>query len=123
MVEHDELMRRAVAGLRSRRSPAPGTEARVLAAIELQLGGGPTGGGEPAMGGGGGSAAAGGSSAPVTVAWIAKVVGATAGLTASGLLLLRLGAGVLQADADEPASAEVVARTDVRITSPGEFFL
>ena len=58
MVEHDERMRRAVTGLRASRSPTPGAEARVLAAVELQLGG-PDGGGGSAAGEGGSAAAAG----------------------------------------------------------------
>jgi hypothetical protein len=101
MVEHDklsarpaELMRRAVAGVRASRSPTPEAQARVFAALELRLGvpladvdasdGMGTVGPDPA------------TSAPVTIGWVAKVIGATAGLTVAGLLLLRVGVGALQ---------------------------
>jgi hypothetical protein len=113
MVEHDELMRRAVEGLRASRSPTPGAEARVLASLELQLGGPPDPGGGPSTDGGAGmtagSAASTGTSA--TMAWVAKVVGATTALTAGGLLAIQVGIGALQGPtADQQAVAdEVVA--------------
>jgi hypothetical protein len=135
MVEHDELIRRAVEGLRASRNPTPGAESRVFAALELQLGGPPGGGFDPSGGGGGaesmgggsvaasGSAGAGASTAPVTIGWVAKVIGATAGMTAGGLLLVRVGVGAVQAisgdgestrdDAVETAEAEPA---DIRTT-------
>jgi hypothetical protein len=112
MVEHDELMRQAVAGLRASRSPTAGAEARVFAALELQLGGPPgfdPGGG--AGSGGSGGASVGGSAAPVTVGWVAKVVGATASLAAGGLLLVQVGAGVVRTNArtEQRVGLEVAA--------------
>jgi hypothetical protein len=104
MVERDELMHRAVAGLRASRSPASGAQARVLAALELELGG--------PSGGDGGLAGGGGSAAPVTAGWIAKVVGATAGLTAGGLLVMRLGVGVMRALAGEEEPAQEQAKVE-----------
>jgi hypothetical protein len=112
MVEHDDLMRQAVAALRASRTPTPDARARVFAALELQLGGPPggfdTSGGGEAGGGAGGGAGAGGSSATAgasssaaSVGWVAKVVGATASLTGGGLLLVWAGAGVLQTTSPE----------------------
>lgn len=77
-----EALERALAGLRARRSPSKQVEARMLEALQLELGG-PEGG----EGGDGGAAGSGGGGA-VSPAWVAKSVGATLGLTAAGLLVL-----------------------------------
>jgi hypothetical protein len=128
MVEHDELMRQAVAGLRASRTPTPGAQDRVFAALELQLGG-PPGGFDPSggaggggAGAGGGSAAAGTSSTVVSVGWVAKVVGATVGLTGGGLLLVWTGASALQPSSgdresvrDEVTVTDTVDVGDVRL--------
>jgi hypothetical protein len=116
MVEHDELLRRAVEGLRASRSPSIGAESRVFAALELQLGGPP--GFDPSGGGGSaaaGSSAAGASTAPVTIGWVAKVIGAIAGMTAGGLLLVRVGVGAVQMIAGDGGSVpdEVAATVEV----------
>ena len=85
MMKLDEHTRRA---LQARDGPPPGAQARNLAALEARLGGGGDGG-EPADGGPdptGGELASGGQAV-----WAAKVVGATLGLTAAGLLVLGAG--------------------------------
>jgi hypothetical protein len=97
MVEHDELMRQAVAEFRAKRSPPPGARARVFAALQLQLGG-PPGGFDPS---GGGSAGAGTSSTAASVGWTAKVVAATVSMAGGGLLLVWAGANVLQTPSPE----------------------
>jgi hypothetical protein len=125
MVEHDELMRRAVEGLRASRSPTAGAEARVLATLQLQLGG-PPGGGEPGGGastdGGAGMTAgsAAASGTPATMAWVAKVVGATVALTAGGLLAVQVGIGALQGPTAEkqPIADEVVAVAETQPEEP-----
>lgn len=131
MAEHDELsarpgnradlMRRAVAGVRANRSPTAEAQARVFAALELRLGvpladadasdlstagSGPTTTPPPTP--------------PVTIGWVAKIIGATAGLTVAGLVLLRVGVGALQTttvdDAprrDQPTVSETVEVGDV----------
>jgi hypothetical protein len=129
MVEHDELMRQAVAALRASRTPTRDARARVFAALELQLGG-PPGGFDPSGGGSaggadggvGGSAVAATSSAPASIGWVAKVVGATASLTGGGLLLVWAGAGALQTSSperepvrDEIAVTDTVDLGDVRL--------
>jgi hypothetical protein len=86
MLELSDEIDRAVSGLRARRSPSAGAEARVLAALELRLAG-------PPAGGDGGGASAGPGA--IDGVWVAKVVGATAAMTAGGLALVRAGAVVL----------------------------
>lgn len=105
MVEHDEfssrsvtaeqLMRRAVAGVRASRSPTSDAQARVFAALELRLGG-PLAGVDASDVDASTVGPAPTSTAPVTIDWVAKVIGATAGLTAAGLLLLRVAVGAVQ---------------------------
>lgn len=80
MAEREEELARASEGLRARRSPPPGAEARVLVALEASLG---------PLGGGGALAGVGSPGAASQTIWWAKVVGATLGLTASSLAALR----------------------------------
>lgn len=87
MAEREEELARASEGLRARRNPPPGAEARVLAGLETMLG--------PLGGGGAGAGAAGGGQ----TIWWAKVVGATLGLTGTSLVALRALAVVMGLDA------------------------
>jgi hypothetical protein len=120
----DELTRQAVAGLRASRSPTPGAQDRVFAALELQLGGPPDGfdssggtGDGTGSGGGGGSAAAGASSSSASIGWVAKVVAATVSMTAGGLLLVWAVAGAVRPSSPErePVRDEVVVTDTVNV--------
>jgi hypothetical protein len=88
MAELDERTRRYLDRLRDRGAPPEAAKQRMYANLEAQLGGGggDDPGGEPAGDGGAGSGA-----------WVAKVVGATAGLTVGGLVVLRLGVELVRA--------------------------
>jgi hypothetical protein len=122
MVEHDELMRRAVAGVRASRSPTSEAQARVFAALERRLGG-PLAGVDASDGVDTvGPAPA--STVPVTIDWVAKVIGATVSLTAAGLLLLRIAVGAVQTTTvdgeprrDERTVSDTVDVVDVADTS------
>jgi len=115
MSTHDERVRLAVDGLRATRGPSASETAALLARLERQLGGPPEGGPSGTESGPG----AGGAS---TLGHAAKVVGATLGLTAGGLLLLRAGVLALQGIAGEgapPAEREpVVVDRDTREQPP-----
>lgn len=122
MAEHDELMRRAVEGLRASRSPTAEAKARVEAALQLQLGGPPGGfdpGGASTGGGSSGGSVMASAAKPVTIGWAAKVVGATVGLTTGGLLAVQVGIGALSEPTSQrqPVRDEVVA---VAATEPEE---
>lgn len=89
MAQLDERTRRDLARLRDRTAPTDAAKQRMYATLEAQLGG--DGGvddpsGELPGDGGAGSGA-----------WVAKVVGATAGLTVGGLVALRLGVELVRA--------------------------
>jgi len=97
----DDDLRQA---LQARDGPPPGAHARNLAALRAKLGG-PSG---PLDDGGGGlEAGVGASQAPITGMWMAKVAGATLGLTAAGLVALGLGAAAFGGEG--AGEAEVVA--------------
>ncbi|MFO7567660.1 MAG: hypothetical protein R6X02_33775 [Enhygromyxa sp.] len=82
MSEIDQRTSKAVARLRDEWSPPSGIEERMLADLHARLdGGGPPDGGEPPAGDGG--AASGGASGQWL--YVAKLLGAVAGLTAAGL--------------------------------------
>lgn len=99
MLERSDGIDQAVAGLRARRSPPPDAEARVLAGLELTLGGPPAGGGSAAASSGAGS---------IHAVWVAKVIAATVAMTAGGLSLVRAGVIVvgLAGDGKPPTRAE-----------------
>jgi hypothetical protein len=113
MFELDDATRRA---LSQRYGPAPDAQARVLGELRGTLGGpvGPDGGG----GEGGppvGAAPGGGGQ----VVWIAKICAATVGLTGAGLLVLKLGATVLDVG-EERASATPSSTAEVVTPAPVE---
>lgn len=95
--------------LRAHRSPPVGSQARVLAALEAQLGGPPDGGSDGAGPLGGGS-----------VAYAAKLVGATLALTAAGLLTLRAGALLVHAIAGDDGRAPVAASSPQPVARESE---
>lgn len=105
MAEREEELARASEGLRARRSPPPGAEARVLAGLETMLGPLATSPPPPPP--------SGGTPAGQTI-WWAKVVGATLGLTGTSLVALRalvVLAGLEGAPTrSEPAPRETAAR-------------
>ncbi len=98
MAEHEPEVARAVAALRAKRSPPADAKARVHALLEARLGDPGPGDGEgegEGEGGGGashesGSGSGGASPSGAEGLFAAKVVGATAALTAGGLLVLKL---------------------------------
>lgn len=100
-----DLDPRTRAQLRALQSPSPQLRAQMLESIWSQVDGpgGPDDPGsstEPGASDGGSTFAGPGAVEPV---WIAKIVGATAGLTAAGLLIVRLGAVILADDPTPPA--------------------
>lgn len=104
MAQLDERTRRDLARLRERGAPSAAAKQRMFAALEAQLGGGPDGGGGESSGSppellGDGGASSG-------LAWAAKVVGATAGLTVGGLVALRLGVEVVRGLSGAPTAVE-----------------
>ncbi|MFV8751014.1 hypothetical protein ACNOYE_10755 [Nannocystaceae bacterium ST9] len=102
MIELDDRLLRDLARLRVREGPPGDAEDRVLAALQTEIGGGPSGGGE---GGPGGSELVG-----VDMAFAAKVIAATAAMTSAGLLLIKLGASALAIDEDpQPRAATRIA--------------
>lgn len=106
MLELDEATRRA---LSQRYGPTPDAQARVLAELRTTLGGpvGPDGGVPPAGTGTGQGV------------WIAKICAATTGLTAAGLLVLKVGATVLGGeDVREPAPAPAKNEAPARVEPP-----
>ena len=136
MPELDTDLTRAVEALRSARSPDAGAQARVHARLEAILlapgGGGGDGGGDGDLGGGDGLAelgsslggsgqAAGAGAGGAGIAFAAKVVGATASLTAAGLLTLKLGAMAIGGLSSGPASEPAPTITPVAaVDSSGE---
>jgi hypothetical protein len=90
-------MDQGVAGLRVRRSPPQGAEARVLAGLEGMLGGPPAGGG---------------GAAPISAGWVVKVIAATVAMTAGGLALVRIGAIVISMGGGGSEAAPVEVRED-----------
>jgi hypothetical protein len=103
-LELDEVQRRA---LSDQYGPTPGAKSRVLDGLRAQLGGPGGPGGSGGSGEGGGTIA---TSGVGQAAWAAKIVAATLGLTASGLLTIKLGALALGPSA-APASASHDATT------------
>lgn len=98
MAELEGDMARAVAALRSKRSPPADSQARVLARLEAQLGGGGPGGGDGGLGQAGTGAAANG-------AFAAKIAAATLAMTAGGLLIVKLGVLAVRSFAADPGPA------------------
>jgi hypothetical protein len=129
MTEPDEAMRE---GLRRLAGPSTEAEARMLASIWARVGGG----GEPDEGSsdlehpdeGGGLHDAGLDAAPVPagsgqVLWATKIVAATVGLTAGGLLVLKLGAIAVERLSGDTRTMEVIEHAEVReapTAGPGE---
>jgi hypothetical protein len=116
MAQLDERTRRDLARLRDRVAPSEAAKRRMYASLEAQLGG--DGGGDDDPGGelsGDGGAGHG--------VWVAKVVGATAGLTAGGLVALRLGVELVRALSGAPQSdarQEHAPEQQVELTSAPE---
>ncbi|NVB40242.1 hypothetical protein G6O69_20535 [Pseudenhygromyxa sp. WMMC2535] len=104
MADLDDSIRDDLARLRERERPSEAARARMWAGIESSIPawpeddpheGEPPAEGEPGVEGEGGAGARGGGSVVgrgVDAGFVAKVAGATLGLTAAGLLALRLGA-------------------------------
>ncbi|PRQ09504.1 hypothetical protein [Enhygromyxa salina] len=120
MDERTHDLERAVDALRAKRSPPAGKQAQVLALLEARLGGGPGGGGAEGGGFGDGGLGAVSNSSGV---FAAKVVAATAAMTAGGLLVLKLGALTLASlTPDAAAAVEPVAQTELlgepRVAAP-----
>jgi hypothetical protein len=117
MLELDEATRRA---LSRHYGPTPEAQARVLDELRGQLGPGGPGGGEqsPPEGGQGQGPPAGGAE---QLTWVAKVVGATAGLTGAGLLVVKLGAMTLAgASPRSPTTTVEPPAASARASEPGE---
>ncbi|MFV8755451.1 hypothetical protein ACNOYE_33295 [Nannocystaceae bacterium ST9] len=107
MTQLDERTRRA---LLAADDPPRGMQDRIYRAIVV--GGGPPAGGEGEPSGGAGLDLPLASGGGFEFAFAAKVVGATIGLTSSGLVVLALaGAGIRAIDRPEPAHVAVEART------------
>jgi hypothetical protein len=98
MVELDDAMRRA---LLAREDPPMEARDAILAGLRARLRGPSDPGSDPEPGDGGVGLVAETASNAARVAWTAKVVAATAGLTASGLLTLKLGAMLIGGPSDE----------------------
>jgi hypothetical protein len=105
MVELNEVTRRA---LLAREGPPASARAEILAGLRTRIGG--PGGpddpgdlGDPELGGGESVPFDGGAIAGAQIAWAAKIVGATLGLAAAGVLALELGALAVRSPRDEPA--------------------
>jgi hypothetical protein len=110
MAQLDERTRRDLARLRDRVAPSEAAKRRMYASLEAQLGG--DGGGDDDPGGelsGDGGAGHG--------VWVAKVVGATAGLTVGGLVVLRLGVELVRALTGAP---QIDAQRDAPPAQPVE---
>lgn len=122
MSEHEERLHRTLADLRAARGPSPRAETELLAKLEARLGGPPDGSssGDGASGGGSPGGDVGLASDPgVTLGWAAKLVGATLGLTAAGLLALRVGVLVLSPAADEEPSEQAAIVQHERVAERG----
>jgi hypothetical protein len=102
MIELDEATRRA---LLAREGPPPSARAEILTGLRTRLGGpgGSDDPGEPELGGGESMPVDGGAAAGAQIAWAAKVVGATLGLAAAGLLTIKVGAVAIDSLRGEPA--------------------
>jgi hypothetical protein len=124
MIELDEATRRA---LLAREGPPPLARAEILAGLRTRLGG-PAGpddpSGEPDPAGGESIPFDGGAAAGAQIAWAAKVVGATLGLAAAGLLTIKLGAVTIDSlagsPAPEPARVATTAPASSTIVEPHE---
>lgn len=107
---NDQRRARMAAQLRAHRSPPPGVEDRVFAAIQSRLGGPPDGGADGPTGGPSTAPHGGGA-----LAYFAKIAVATAALTAGGLVAIRLVAVGVHAwrDAPErPADSAIVVEPE-----------
>ncbi|PRP95110.1 hypothetical protein [Enhygromyxa salina] len=116
MIELDEATRHA---LLARDGPPPGTSEQILATLRVRLGpgsGGPgPGGPEPLAGDGAVASALEGVAEAGRAAWVAKVIGATVGLTGAGLLVLKVGAMTINAAGvrdDAPPTQDVQVQVE-----------
>lgn len=108
MIELDEAMRQA---LLARDGPPAGTSEQILAALRVRLG----------VPGPGGSGEGGGPEPSVLepavqqvgrAVWAAKIVGATAGLTGAGLLVLKVGALALAGIGADTSASDTQAQVE-----------
>lgn len=101
MIELDEQIRQDLAQLREREGPSSAAERRMLAALHATLGGPP---GPEGLGGDSAGRLADPTIAAPTakLAFAAKVVGATLGLTSAGLIALRVAVVAVRAITHEP---------------------
>lgn len=118
MARLDEQTRRDLERLREHASPSAAAKQRMLAGLELRLGGG---GGDPDDSGGGDAGGdLGGDLASIEaplaadgglggIVWAAKVVGATLTMTAAGVIALQLGVGAVRMLKAQPSSHGDVA--------------
>lgn len=109
MVELDEATRRA---LLAREGPPASARAEILAGLRARLDGprGPDDPGEPDLGGSESMPLEGAATAGGQIAWAAKLVGATIGLAAAGVLTLQLGAVAYRSLREQPKDAHTQAQ-------------
>lgn len=125
MAQLDERTRSDLARLRDRAAPSDAAKQRMYAGLEAMLG--PDDGGDDDPGGdpGGDPDGALGSellgNGSTGLAWAAKLVGATAGLTVAGLATLRVGVALVRALSSapqpEPPRADAAEPQPIAITS------
>jgi hypothetical protein len=112
MTQLDQHTREALCALDQ---PPPGVEDRLFAAIMQTTGGGAGGGGGD--GGGGSQLPLGGESA---LAYAAKVVGATLGLTAVGFALVAASAVGVRSLRESPERASAAIRSPANVANPSQ---
>jgi hypothetical protein len=116
MTQLDQHTREALCALDH---PPPGVEDRLLAAILQATGGGGDGGGD---GDGDGGGDGGGSQLPVggesALAYAAKVVGATLGLTAAGFALVAVSAVGVRSLRGTPERAATAVTSSANVAAP-----
>jgi hypothetical protein len=116
MVELDEATRRA---LLAREAPPASARAEILDGLRARLGGpgGPDDPDDPGdlgdLGGGQATPLEPGLAAGGQLAWAAKLVGATLGLTAAGLLIVKLGAVVAGPSNSRPEGSQPVVEAPI----------
>jgi hypothetical protein len=118
MAQLDERTRRDLARMRDRGAPSEAAKQRMFAALEAQLG--PDGGGNDDGSGADPGWELVGDGGASSLGWAAKVVGATVGLAAGGLVAIRVGVELVRALTAAPELEPPPEHTQPVVIAPDE---